>query len=212
MSAADKVKLDAITTVVSTVTASSPLSSSGGLTPNISITRSSTSVDGYLAATDFVTFNNKQPAGNYITDLTGDVTATGPNSATATIASNAVTLAKMAQLPANTIIGNNTGATATPLALTKAQVLAFLGISGVREIKSGNIAAGSFTGSPRTATVTFSTAMSSTNYSISISGINSRAWSYQSKTVNGFTINANSATALTGEVSWTAINNGESVE
>ncbi len=347
MSAADKVKLDAISTTVSAVTASAPLSSSGGLTPNISITRSSISVDGYLAATDFVTFNNKQnaltfgnltdvgtdgititggtgavigagvslsqhvadathngylsstdwstfnskqaagnyitaltgdgtasgpnsavftlatvntnvgsfgtassvgsftvnakglitaasntaiqitesqvtnlvtdlagkqPTGNYITALTGDVTATGPNSVTATIAANAVTLAKMAQLPANTLIGNNTGASATPLALTQAQVLAFLGISGTREIKTGVVAAASFTGSPRTATVTFATAMSSTNYSITVTGSTARTWSYQSKTVNGFVINANSATALTGEVSWKAISNGESNE
>jgi len=86
MSAADKVKLDAISAVVSAVTASAPLSSSGGLTPDISITRSSTSVDGYLAATDFVTFNNKQNAGNYITALTGDGTASGPNSAIFTLA------------------------------------------------------------------------------------------------------------------------------
>jgi hypothetical protein len=212
MSAADKVKLDAISTTVSAVTASSPISSSGGLTPNISISQASTTVDGYLSATDFTTFNNKQPAGNYITALTGDVTASGPNSAAATISANAVTLAKMAQLPANTIIGNNTGATATPLALTKAQVLSFLGISGTREIKSGNRAAGTFTGTPRTSTVTFSTPMSSTSYTIAITGVDARTWSYQSKTVNGFVINANSGTALTGEVSWTAISNGETNE
>jgi hypothetical protein len=212
MSAADKVKLDAISTTVSAVTASAPLSSSGGLTPNISISQASTSVDGYLSASDFTTFNNKQPAGNYITALTGDVTATGPNSVAATIAANAVTLAKMAQLPANTLIGNNTGATATPLALTKAQVLSFLGISGTREIKSGNRTSGTFTGTPRTSTVTFSTPMSSTSYSIAITGADARTWSYQSKTINGFVINANSGTALTGEVSWTAISNGETNE
>jgi hypothetical protein len=347
MSAADKVKLDAISTTVSAVTASAPLSSSGGLTPNISITRSSTSVDGYLAATDFVTFNNKQnaltfgnltdvgtdgitvtggtgavigtgvslsqhvadathngylsstdwstfnskqaagnyitaltgdgtasgpnsavftlatvnatvgsfgtassvgsftvnakglitaasntaiqitesqvtnlvtdlagkqPTGNYITALTGDVTATGPNSVTATISANAVTLAKLAQLPANTIIGNNTGATATPLALTQAQVLAFLGIGGNRNMKAGLISAVTFTGNPKKATVTFATAYPNTNYVINVKGVDARTFSYESKTAAGFVINANANAALTGEVSWHTINTGESIE
>jgi len=46
---------------------------------------------GKLSNTDWTTFNNKQPAGNYITALTGDVTATGPGSAAATLANTAVT-------------------------------------------------------------------------------------------------------------------------
>jgi trimeric autotransporter adhesin len=45
-----------------------------------------TTHNGYLLSTDWNTFNGKQPAGTYITALTGDVTATGPNSATATLA------------------------------------------------------------------------------------------------------------------------------
>lgn len=42
--------------------------------------------NGYLSLTDWNTFNNKQAAGNYITALTGDVTASGPGSAAATLA------------------------------------------------------------------------------------------------------------------------------
>lgn len=45
-----------------------------------------TTHNGYLSSTDWNTFNTKQPAGSYITALTGDVSATGPNSATATLA------------------------------------------------------------------------------------------------------------------------------
>ncbi len=45
--------------------------------------------DGYIASA--TTWNAKQPAGNYITALTGDVTASGPGSATATLANTAVT-------------------------------------------------------------------------------------------------------------------------
>lgn len=41
---------------------------------------------GALSTADWNTFNGKQAAGNYITALTGDVTASGPGSAAATLA------------------------------------------------------------------------------------------------------------------------------
>ena len=75
--------------------------------------------------------------------------------------------------------------------------------------KSGLVANTSFSGTPKKATVTFSGAFTNTNYSISIRGIDVRNWTYESKTVNGFVINANANFALTGEVSWIAIANGE---
>lgn len=43
-------------------------------------------LDGLLNHLDWVTFNAKQPAGSYITQLTGDVTAIGPGSVAATLA------------------------------------------------------------------------------------------------------------------------------
>lgn len=55
----------------------------------------------------------------------GDLTGTYPNP---TIAANAVTLAKMANLAANSIIGNNTGGAATPLALSASDVRTLLGL------------------------------------------------------------------------------------
>lgn len=45
-----------------------------------------TTHNGYLDSTDWNTFNGKQPAGSYITALTGDVTASGPGSVAATLA------------------------------------------------------------------------------------------------------------------------------
>ena len=75
--------------------------------------------------------------------------------------------------------------------------------------KAGTIAGGSFAGNPKKATVTFSTAMPSTSYAINITGANTRTWTYETKTVNGFVINANANAALSGEVSWQAILNGE---
>lgn len=64
-------------------------------TGGISIPQAGTLASGYITATDWNTFNGKQAAGNYITTLTGDITATGPGSAPATISANAVTTAKI---------------------------------------------------------------------------------------------------------------------
>jgi hypothetical protein len=56
---------------VTSVTASSPLASSGGATPNITIQQASSSQNGFLSSTDWTTFNNKQNA------LTNPITGTG---------------------------------------------------------------------------------------------------------------------------------------
>lgn len=79
------------------------------------------STTGVLSALSYV------PASNFPA-LTGDVTTTAGSLATA-IATGAVTLAKMAALPAGTLIGNNTVAPATPLALTSSQVKTLLAIA-----------------------------------------------------------------------------------
>lgn len=86
-----------------TLVFSAPLSLSGN---TVSITRSSTSVDGYLSAADFTTFNNKQPAGNYITALTGDAIASGPGSAALTLAtvnSNVGSFGSSTSIPSFTV-------------------------------------------------------------------------------------------------------------
>lgn len=62
----------------------------------VSIGLASAGANGALSATDWSTFNAKQPAGNYITDLVGDVVADGPGSVSATIQPGAVTNAKIA--------------------------------------------------------------------------------------------------------------------
>ena len=97
---------------VGSVTASTPLASSGGSTPNITIQQSSGSQDGYLSSTDWTTFNNKQASGNYITSLTGEATGTGPG-ATAVTLNNASVTAKV--LTGINITGGTVQATDTML-------------------------------------------------------------------------------------------------
>jgi len=67
--------------------------------------------------------------GDQTITLTGDVTGSGTGSFATTIAAGSVTLAKQANLAANSIIGNNTGSAATPLALTTTQVKSLLAIT-----------------------------------------------------------------------------------
>lgn len=97
----------------------------------------------------------KQPTGNYITDLTGDVTASGPGSAAATIAANAVTNTKAADMATQTIKGRTTAGTGDPEDLTATQATAilnnFVGDSGSGGTKgmvpapaAGDNAAGKF--------------------------------------------------------------------
>ena len=60
-------------TGVTSVTATSPLASSGGTTPDISIQQASGSQSGYLSSTDWTTFNSKAASGanSDITSLSG---------------------------------------------------------------------------------------------------------------------------------------------
>ncbi|MCX6106001.1 MAG: hypothetical protein NTY08_09245 [Proteobacteria bacterium] len=76
---------------VTNVTGTAPISvTTGTSTPVISMSQANGSTNGYLSSADWTTFSNKQAAGNYITELTGDITATGAGSAAATLASVAI--------------------------------------------------------------------------------------------------------------------------
>ena len=82
-----------------------------------------------LTATQVRTILNvADGANNYVhPNHSGDVTSVGDGATT--IAAGAVTLAKMANLAANSIIGNNTGSPATPIALTAAQVRTLINVA-----------------------------------------------------------------------------------
>lgn len=70
------------------INTTTPLQGGGDLSADrtLSILQAGVAQDGYLSSADWVSFNSKQPAGNYITALTGDGTASGPGSVPFTLA------------------------------------------------------------------------------------------------------------------------------
>lgn len=65
---------------VTAVTATSPLFSSGGTTPNITIQQANISESGFLSQADFIRFNNAATSrGNYITNPDAEVDTSGWN-------------------------------------------------------------------------------------------------------------------------------------
>jgi len=75
--------------------------------------------------------------------------------------------------------------------------------------KAGTVSAGTFAGSPKTATVTFTTAFADANYSVTVIGQDGRSWKYGSKIAASFSINTQANTALTAAVDWIATYQGE---
>ncbi len=82
---------------------------------------------GKLSNTDWTTFNNKQGAGSYITDLTGDGTASGPGSVPLTLAtvnSNVGSFGSASAVSAITVNGKGlvTAAASTAIQIAESQV------------------------------------------------------------------------------------------
>jgi hypothetical protein len=80
----------------------------------------------------------------------------------------------------------------------------------VLNIQAGSVSSGSFSGTPKTATVTMPSAMPSTNYSVSFTGTtDARIWTVESKTTTTFVVNSNSNQTITGSVDWIVVNHGD---
>jgi hypothetical protein len=103
-------------TALAAATISAPLAYSAG---TLSITQSGASTNGYLSSTDWNTFNNKQPAGTYVTSVTGTapvVSSGGTTPAISMAAANTSTNGYLTSTDWNTF--NNKQTTSAPVTYT----------------------------------------------------------------------------------------------
>jgi hypothetical protein len=114
---------------VTSVTGTAPIVSTGTTTPVISIDEATQSVKGAMSAADKTKLDGVATgANNYVhPNHSGDVTSVGDGSTT--ISAKAVTLAKMDDLAANSIIGNDTAEAGVPKALTASEVRTLINVA-----------------------------------------------------------------------------------
>jgi hypothetical protein len=150
-----------LATGVSSVTATTPLSSTGGVNPDISIQKADSSLDGYLSNVDWLTFNSKQPAGNYITSLIGEATGSGPGAASV-ILGNAAVIGKL--LTGLNITGGTVVATDSILtAFGKVQ-------NQINSLVGGVIYKGVWNAATNTPTLTSSVGVQGNYYIVNVAG------------------------------------------
>jgi hypothetical protein len=125
------------------------------------------------------------------------------NSSTASFLSGTVTSASYAST-ASYLLGTITSASFAVTASYATSASYLIGGAASSNVKGGYVSSGSFTGTPKIATVTFGSAFSDNNYTVTVTGEDVRVWSVESKTAAGFTINTNSNVALTNSVYWIA--------
>lgn len=105
-------------TALAATTVSAPLAYSAG---TLSITQSGTASNGYLSSTDWNTFNNKQPAGTYVTSVTGTapvVSSGGTTPAISMAAANTSTNGYLTSTDWNTFNNKGSGTVTSVAALT----------------------------------------------------------------------------------------------
>ena len=142
----------------SAISGTSPISVASGV---VSISQSGTLTNGYLSSTDWNTFNNKQTAGNYITALTGEATASGPGSAAITLTNSAV-IGKV--LTGVNITGGSITATDSILtAFGKVQ-------NQINGLIGGSIYKGTWNASTNTPTLASGVGTSGNYYIVSVAG------------------------------------------
>jgi len=131
---------------VTSVTGTAPVVSSGGTTPAISMAKATTSVDGYLSSTDWTTFNNKQPAGSYLTTVTSDAPLTGSGTSSSHLSMPAATTSVNGYLTStdwNTFNGKQASGTyVNSVSGTTGRITSTGGVTPVIDLASGVATAG----------------------------------------------------------------------
>jgi hypothetical protein len=94
---------------VTSVTGTTPISSSGGATPNISISLANTTTDGYLSSTDWNTFNGKQTAYTNLSTIGGLANSAGwlYNNGTGTFSYSTPTASDVGAVPTTRTLSIN---------------------------------------------------------------------------------------------------------
>ena len=127
----------------------------------LSLGLASSTLNGALSSTDWNTFNNKQTAGNYITSLTGEVTASGPGAASATLNNASVTAKVLSgvNITGGTILDTDTMLTA----FGKLQ-------NQINSLIGGSIYQGVWNASTNTPTLTSSVGTDGYYYIVNVAG------------------------------------------
>ena len=112
---------------VTSVTGTSPVVSSGGNTPAISMPAATSSVNGYLTSTDWTTFNNKSNTNGTVTSVSGTGTVSGISLSGTVTTTGSLTLGGTLDLSSPPAIGGTTAAAITGTTITGTK---FVGISG----------------------------------------------------------------------------------
>lgn len=129
--------ISGVSGLVTSVTGTSPVVSSGGTTPAISMPAATTSVNGYLTSTDWTTFNNK--GSGTITSVSGTAPVVSSGGVTPAISMAAATTSVNGYLTSTdwTTFNNKGSGSVTSVAATVPSVLS---ISGSPITTSGTLA------------------------------------------------------------------------
>lgn len=202
---------------VSAVTATSPLASSGGSTPDISIQQASGSQSGYLSSTDWTTFNSK--GSGTVTSVAGTGTVNGLTLTGTVTSTGSLTLGGTLDLSAPPAIGGTTPNSATFTGVSSPVFSATTSAGGTLKSNSGtsclqwgagggsnvifdggisaNAANATITLSPTgTGTVTVAPATAGTINNVAIGGTTAAAGTFTALTATGTTTLATSLTGL----------------
>ena len=201
---------------VTSVTGTAPILSSGGAAPAISIPAATTSADGYLAHTDWNTFNGKQAALGFtpahsgantdITSLSGLITALsvaqGGTGVGALTSGSALIGAGTGAVTFKALAGTGAGLTTGPASTTSGNLTSFTGTGG--QIADSGIAASNVV----LANGTNLPPIRMTFYGASVSGVTSGSTIYGtyewtpdvSITFTGIDVNFTTQAACTGTI------------